>query len=190
MTKNQLKKTWKEVYKLVKENIRQGESKQSIFERLFVQYKLPSEQLAKLIQSIPSNKMREKYKKLNYALAILLLITIITKLSLGFTMINEYDISLAILFVLPCFNVLFLIGVLTFTQDVHRLLGTFSIFSLPHFLAIISAKQVSSFVYFDLFILLAVIGVSFYLNVKLCPSFSVVKERFQNRVRNVIIFQD
>jgi hypothetical protein len=190
MTQKQLKKTWKEVYKLVKTNILQGESKQSIFERLFVQYKLPSEQLAKLIQSIPSVKMRDKYKKMNFVLTFLLIITIITKLSLGFTMMNEYDISIAILFILPFFNVLFLIGILTFVQDAHRTLGKFSIFSLPHFFGIISTKQVSPFVYFDLLILISIIGISFYLSAKLCPSYSVVKERFQNRVRNVITFQD
>jgi predicted RNase H-like HicB family nuclease len=188
--------TKKEVRKVVKQSILDGKTKQETFETLKETAKLPTEDLAKIIQSIPSLQARQKYKTLNMILIGLLSLTVLFKMMAGIPIIIENGIKwFPVLFILPIINILLLIGVATYSQSSHKWVAIFTILGLLRSLSDILGQPFEPLIIIDLTIAAGLIGLGFYLNSKLCPDYLTVKERYQNnqgqdRLRNVIKFND
>jgi len=188
--------TKKEVRKAALQSILDGKTKQETFETLKETSKLPTEDLAKIIQSIPSLQARQKYKTLNMILIGLLSLTVLFKMMAGIPIIIENGIKwFPVLFILPIINILLLIGVATYSQSSHKWVAIFTIFGLLRSLSDILGQPFEPLIIIDLTIAAGLIGLGFYLNSKLCPDYSTVKERYQNnqgqdRLRNVIKFND
>ena len=188
--------TKRELRKSVKRSILDGKSKQEVFQELKETSKLPTEDLAKIIQSIPSLNARQKYKTLNIILIVLLSLTVLFKMIAGFPIILENGIKwLPILFLLPIINILLLVGVVTYYPNSHKWVAIFTILSLLRSLSVIFGQPFEPFIIIDLVIAAGLIGLGFYLNSKLSPEYLTVKELYQNRqgqdrLRNVIKFKE
>jgi predicted RNase H-like HicB family nuclease len=188
--------TKKEARKAAKQSILDGKTKQETFETLKETSKLPTEDLAKIIQSIPSLNARQKYKTLNVVLIVLLSLTVLFKMLSGIPIVIQNGIKwFPILFILPIINVLLLWGVATFSAGSHRFVAIFTILGLLRSLGDLIGKPFEPLMLIDLAIAAGLIGLGFYLNSKLCPDFLTVKERYQNnqgqdRMRNVIKFDE
>jgi hypothetical protein len=188
--------TKKEARKAAKKSILDGKTKQETFETIKETSKLPTEDLAKIIQSIPSLKARQKYKTLNLVLIVLLSLTVLFKMLAGIPIIIENGIKwVPVLFILPIINILLLIGVYTYSPNSHKWVAIFTILGLLHSLSDILGQPFEPLILIDLTIAAGLIGLGFYLNSKLCPDYLIVKERYQNnqgqdRLRNVIKFDE
>lgn len=188
--------TKKEARKAAKQSILNGKTKQETFEELKGTSKLPTEDLAKIIQTIPSLKVREKYRTLNIILIVLLSLTVLFKMLAGIPIIIENGIKwFPVLFILPIINILLLVGVATYSPSSHKFVAIFTIIGLLRSLGDLIGKPFEPFMLIDLSIAAGLIGLGFYLNSKLCPDYLTVKERYQNnqgqdRMRNVIKFDE
>lgn len=188
--------TKRELRKAVKQSILDGKLKQEIFQELKDTSKNPPEDLAKIIQSIPSLTARQKYKILNSIFIGLLLLTILFKMMTGIPIVIKNGIKwLPILFVLPIINILLLIGVLTYSSNSHKWVAFFTILGLLRSFSDILGQPFVPLIIVDLTIAAGLIGLGFYLNYKLCPEYLTVKERYQNnqgqdKMRNVIKFNE
>jgi hypothetical protein len=188
--------TKKEVRKFAKQSILEGKTKQDTFETLKVSSKMQTEELAKIIQAIPSIQARQKHKALNMILIGLLSLTVLLKMMAGIPIIIDNGIKwFPVLFILPIINILLLIGVVTYSQNSHKWVAIFTILGLLRSLSDILGQPFEPLILIDLTIAAGLIGLGFYLNAKLCPNYSTTKERYQNnqgqeRLRNVIKFND
>ena len=188
--------TKKEVRKVAKQSILNGKTKQETFEELKeTSYRTP-EDLAKIIQTIPSLQLRKKYMSLNIVLIILLSLTVFFKMMAGIPIIIENGIKwLPILFILPIINVLLLIGVITYRPKSHRLVAVFTILGLFQLVGNMVGEPFEPLILVDFAIAAGLIGLGLYLNSKLFPIYSTVKERYQTnqgqtRIKDVIKFED
>ena len=190
------KMTKKEVTKSAKQSILEGKTKQETFESLKTSSKLSAEELAKIIQPIPSLQARQKYKTLQMILIGLLLLTILIKMTAGIPIVIQNGIRwLPVLFVFPIINILLLIGVANYMQSSHKFVAIFTLLSLVRSTNEFLGQPLDIFMIIDLILIAGLIGLGFYLNAKLCPDYSIKKERYQNnqgqdRLRNVIQFND
>lgn len=188
--------TKKEVRKAAKQSILECKTKQETFETLKATSKLPIEDLAKIIQTIPSLQARQKYKTQNMILIGLLSLTVLFKMMAGIPIIIENGIKwFPILLILPIINILLLIGVATYSQSIYKAVAFFTLFGLLRSLSDILGQPFEPLIIIDLSIAAGLIGLGFYLNSKLCPDYTIIKEKYQNnqgqdRLRNVIKFND
>ena len=192
--------TKKETRKAAKQSILDGKTKQETFEILKETSKLSTEDVAKIIQSIPSLSARQKYKTQNTILIVFLSLTILLKMLLGIPFIMQNGIKwLPMIFILPIINVLLLWGVATYSTGIHKLVAIFTIIgllrSLPDMIGVPFEPLTFIAFFIDIAIAAGLIGLGFYLNSKLFSNYLTVKERYQNsqgqdRLRNVIKFED
>jgi hypothetical protein len=167
--------TKKEVRKAAKQSILDGKTKQETFETLKETSKLPTEDLAKIVQSIPSLQARQKYKMPNMILIGLLTLTVLFKMMAGIPIIIENGIKwFPVLFILPIINILLLIGAATYTQNSHKWVAVFTILGLLRSLSDILGQPFEPLIIIDLTIAAGLIGLGFYLNSKLCPDYLTV----------------
>jgi hypothetical protein len=114
----------------------------------------------------------------------------------GIPILIENGINwLPVLFIFPIINILLLVGVASYTQSAHKYVAFFTIFSLLRSSKEFIGQPIDIFMVVDLILIAGLIGLGFYLNAKLCPDYSIIKERYQNnqgqdRLRYVIKFND
>lgn len=188
--------TKREARKIAKENILQGKTKQETFEMLKESSDLSAEDLAKIIQLIPSMQARKKYNALNVILIVLLSITILFKILAALpSFIGRDAIWFPLIFLVPLINVLLLIGVVIYSAGSHKLVAILTILGLVRMVTNLSNIQFEPLMLIDFGMAAALIGLGFYLNAKLSPEYSKFKEYYQNdqgqdRMRMVIRFED
>jgi hypothetical protein len=185
-----------EVRKAAKQSMLAGKTKQETFESLKESSQLPTEDLAKIIRSIPSLSARVKYRPLNLILVALLLFTALLKLMFGIPLLIVNDIKfLPLLIIMPVLNVLLLWGVATFRARFYNYVAVLTILGLMRSFGNIVETPPDPIMIIDLVIAAGLIGLSLFLNYKLFPRYMTVKERYQNsqgqdKVRDVIKFAD
>lgn len=185
--------TKKEIRKLALQKIKEGKTQHKTFEELKGTSGIPSTELANIIKAIPTLALRNKYKILNDILIGLLGITFAFKIMTGILLIIENGVSwIPILFILPIINVFLLWGVATYSGSTHRLVGVFGVLSLTN---TISNLNEGFLAFIDFGILVAIIGLGYYLQSKLTPGYRTIKEKYlnnqnQSRLRNKIVFND
>lgn len=188
--------TIKEAKKAALQIILEGKTKQETFETLKVTSKLPYEELADIIEPIPSLSARNKYKRLNTILVMLLSFTVLIKIIAGVPLLIENGIEwFPVLFLLPIINVIILRGVLKFEVGIHKYAAIWTIIGILNSLKDIIDKPFEPLMIIDFGIYGGIIGLGFYLNNKLCPDYLTVKEHYQNnqgqdKMRKVIKFED
>ena len=187
--------TKRQARKAAKQSILDGNSKQETFESLKVTSKKSTEDLAKIIQSIPSLIARKKYFALNMVLIILLAITILIKVLAGIPLVIQLGFKwFPLLFILPIINILLLVGVATYAAGAHKLVAILTILGVIRSIQIVQ-EQFEPLMLIDFAFAAGLIGLGFYLNSLLCPKYLTVKEIYQNdqgqnRMREVIKFED
>lgn len=189
MTKRQIRKE-------AKQHILSGKTKQETFDHLKGIGKLPIEDLAKIIKSIPTLQAREEYKILNIILISLLALTVLAKMLTGIPIVIENGLKwLPILFIIPIVNIILLIGVATYWGESHKWVAILTILGLLRTLGSMLGQPFDPLILVDLSIAAGLIGLGFYLHSKLYTAYKIVKEPYQNsrgenRLRNVIRFED
>jgi len=185
-----------EIRRAAKVRILNGKTKQETFDELKEHYD-SAENLAKIIQGIPSLKAREQTKTWNIVLIILLSLTVLFKLITGISLIAELGTSwLPLLLIMPLINVILLIGVITYSAGIHKAVAIFTIIgllnSLKH-LSNASGDPLSNLI--NIVIAAGLIALGFYLNSVLSSEYRVGKESYHNEqgkleFRDVITFED
>lgn len=181
--------------KAAKQSILDGNSKQETFDTLKETSKISTEDLAKIVQSIPSMNARKKYKTSNMVLIILLSITILIKVLAGIPLVLQLGFKwFPLLFILPIINILLLVGIATYAAGIHKLVAILTILGVIRTIQTIEG-QFEPVMLIDFALAAALIGLGFYLNSVLCPKYWSVKEVYQNeegqnRMKHVIKFED
>lgn len=185
-----------ELRKIAKENLSEGKSKQETFEILKDASTLKAEELAKIVQSIPSEAAKNKYKVLNIILMALLGITVLIKMLAGLPLIIDKGIQwLPVLFIFPIINIIMLVGVALYWPGTHRFVGFISALSAVRLIGSKDFSFTEVYSLIDLTLVLSLIGLGLYLNHVLTPNYEILKEPYTNaqgqkRLRNVIKFID
>ncbi len=166
----------KEVQKAAEQSILSGKSKQETFETLKETCELSTEDLAKIIQTIPSLDAREKYRSLNTVLLSILILTVFFKIIAGLPILTYYGIRwLPILFFLPAINIILLIGVANYKQGSHKWVSIVAIISLLRLMVDVMRKPFEAAMLIDVVIAFALIVLGFYLNSRLYPKYLILK---------------
>ena len=188
--------TKKAVKKEVKRLILEGKTKQEAYDELKGISKMKAEDLAKIVQSVPSLNARDKYRSLNIVLIGLLSLTVALKMLSGLPIVIEKGIAwFPVLLFLPLINIILLIGVSTYNQSSYKFVAILAILGLFRLLRDLLSSSFDTFIIIDVVFAAGLIGLGFYLGSKLFPNYTTVKERYQNsqgqdRMRNVIKFED
>jgi hypothetical protein len=100
-----------------------------------------------------------------------------------------------VLFLLPIINIFLLIGVASYRPNYHKFVTIFTILGLFQLIGNIWGEQFEPLILIDLTIGAGLIGLGFYLNLKLFPDYSIVKEHYQDsqgkhNVRDAIKFEE
>ena len=186
--------TKKEVKKIAEKLILNGKTKQDIFENLKVSSNVHLEELADIIRSIPSIKSRQKYKTLNLLLFVVLFIDILYSIFYKIPIINnpedKWDL---ILYLLPIYNIILLYKILRFKAGSYNLVGTVAIIGLLSTIGRVHSYE--PVLVIDFVLTTSLVWMAFYLNSKLFPAFSIIKENYQNengdgRLRKTIQFPE
>ncbi len=188
--------TEKELKKLAEQKIKEGKSRQETFEELREESKDKSEKIAKIVRFIPTLENREKYKTAQIILLVTLVITILSKILTGLSIVIEMGINwLPVMFLIPILNMVLTYGVAKYKGQYYRLVGIFTILGLIRSLKGVLGTTFEPLVFIDLCIAAVLIGLGFYLNAKMVSEYQTVEEKYtnqqgQSRVRNKIKFVD
>ena len=173
--------TKKEVVKSIHQSIIAGKTKQETFDILKDSCEFPLRKLAYIIKSIPTLKAKQKCRKFNITLTILLTLTFWSKIVLGFVIVDENGIGwLPFILIVLIVSLYLLIGVATYIPESHKLVGTINLIGLIVFFITRIGAPFNLLILFDEAITLLVIWIAFYLHLKLYPDYWVIKERYQN----------
>lgn len=188
--------TNKEIRKAATESILAGRPKQETYEKFAGKSGLTAEKLANLIRAIPSLATRKQYANLNAILVIVLAISVIIKILSGISFVINKGIQwIWVPIFMPLIMIFLLWGIITCRGRSHRLVALLATFSLVRFLGAMHGVPFDAYLIIDLALLGPLIGLGFYLDAKLCPAYSIVKEQYRNaqgqpRLRNVIKFKE
>lgn len=188
--------TKKELKKAAEQNILEGNTKQETFEALKGMSKLSSEELATIVRSIATPRARDQYRGLNVLLILLLTISFLFKVQTGIASMMQGGVSeLPILLISTTISLLLILGVAKFHVGIYRLIAILAILSIFTLVKNILTNPSNPLLIIDVLMIGGIIGLGFYLNAKLFPSYSIVKELYQNsqgqnRLKHVILFND
>lgn len=187
--------TKKEIKDIARKNILDGKTKQETFNILNETSELPIEDLAKIVESIPSLQARKKYRLLNIILILILSITVLLKLLLGLPLLIENGIKfLPVFLILPIINMFLLWGVITFKAGSHKFVAILTILGVLRSLnKLIHNVDISMLI--DITIALSLIGLGFYLNSVFYKGYTIDSEYYedsdgQNKKKNIITFNE
>jgi hypothetical protein len=194
MTNKEAKKTAK---KAAKQHLLSGKTKQETFDSLKGISNLPVVDVAKIVQSIPTLKDRQKYKIFNNILIVLLSITAFSKTITGLTFVLESGIIwFPVLFIFLLINILLLCGVVTYSAGCHKFVAFFSMLGVINSIEkMISDSFVSPLILIDLTIAVCLAGLGLYLNYVLYPEYEISKIEYRNsegevKFKRRILFKD
>lgn len=187
--------TRKELRKAAEQMVQAGMGRQQVFNELRVQSGLPEEKVAQVVRYVPSLESRERYMTAQAMLIGLLVLTIVIKL--GIALLQVIQVGLAwtpFIFLLPLINIALLYGVVTYRGRAYHFVGLFAFFTLTRIVFDLNSST-SWFVWVDVAIAAALLGLGYFLNSKMVPGYQEVKEKYvnaegQERLRNVIQFPD
>jgi hypothetical protein len=110
-------------------DLRRGIDKQSIYDKYKPHYDIDI--LAKYINSHVSDRVDAKTKRLNRILIFLLLVSIVLKMSVTYSVLAMLEFSeMFLVFFVPAINVIFLIAVCNYWTKFYIYLGLWGIYSI------------------------------------------------------------
>lgn len=169
MSKKQLNK--KEVLAEIKTRLSEGQKRNEILEELSEVY-FEKDTIAKLIAMTPSQATIEKHKSINNILLVLLGITILAKLVIGFILMANISIyALPFALLVPIFSVYFAVEVSKYRGYIYNLLGILTIAGMLRGFSNYTTFGVIELIEITLFVL--IVGFSFYLGNSMFPNYGL-----------------
>lgn len=174
----------------------EGKSRQETFEELCEESDRSAEDIGKILRYIIPHETRKKYKVPHAVLMFVLLLTILVKLFMGLAIVAQHGASYTpVLFIIPLVNVFFLIAVLKYWGWAYNGVAIFGVISLSQNLGDIIDDPSDPFRLIGLVVVLALIGLGFYLHFKMTPEPEEVKEEYvdkkgKKKLRNKLQFMD
>ncbi len=170
MTKKSVVK--KEVVTRINDLRVEGKGNQEIYAILSPEY-FDRKEIAKIITATVTFERKEQYKVAQYALLVLIGITILFKVMFGFAFALALQSKVALITVLifPALNIFFFVQVYRYEAAIYRLCGIFALIGLTRsFTNKIDAPDWTMAV--DVIIALSMVALCFFLDSKLFPNFT------------------
>ena len=169
MSKKSINK--KEVNKSIQEKVNQGISRTEILNELSEIY-FDKKTLSLLIAAIPDPTRKEKYKLLNNVLLGLLLVTIFSKIIVGFSLLAQVSIGLTPFAILmPIINIYFALEVSKYKGYIYNILGLLTIAGILNTMTQLNESGLYGIA--DLIFGLLIAGLAFYLGNILFPNYGL-----------------
>jgi hypothetical protein len=161
--------TKKELNKLANELIHSGKTKQEAFEELSDQY-YESDTIARIIGSIPSQEVKEKFKTINNVLFTLLIISAILKIiSAVPLLLDTVTGGIIVILIIPIINIFFAIQVKKMRGEIYLALGLLAAAGI--FKTLQSVFEVGPIAFIDTAVISAICILAFYIKSKAFPNF-------------------
>jgi multidrug efflux pump subunit AcrB len=157
----------KEVIELIQNKLREGSSRQRIFNELTEEY-FNKNSIAGLVASTVDPSVKEQFKISNNLLVGLLGLSAVAKVLFGialFSSISPVLIPMAILF--PFFSVMLALEIYRYNGAVYSVVGLFSIAGILKIFANFNDFGLDG--YFDIAIIVVILFLAFYLKEKMFP---------------------
>lgn len=189
MTKRQLRKR-------AQDCIQNEKSKHETYEELKLMTSMKPEEVAKIVQGVPTEYIKNKYKIPQVFLLILMGIYVASHAFVVFAFVQKgsnvemFWTALRLLISLWLF-----FGFIFYRTEAYRFVKFWMVLGLLRFVILIFSEGFDWLHAVDIFLYLGLIVLSFYLEQKLFPSYRVIKELYQNRLgqdrlRSIIRFED
>jgi hypothetical protein len=166
-----------------------------VFDELSASAGLDPEQLADIVRFIPSMEARKRFVAAQTALIGLLVFTIFLKVLAAINAWSEMgDAALPWVFLMPVVNIVLVIGVASHRGLSYRMVLLFTVIGLLNSAAAIFSGPLWA-ILTDLCLAAALIGLALFLQARLVPDHTLVKERYTNaqgqeRLRNTYRFRE
>jgi len=159
----------KELNKLAIQLIEQGKTKQETFEELSSQY-YESDTIARIIGSIPTLEIKQKFKTVNNILFLLLIVSAILKVvSVLPLILDTVTGGIAVMLFVPLINIFFAIQVKKMRGEIYLALGILATAGILKTLQ--SLIEVGPIALIDTAIVTAICILAFYIKSKAFPNF-------------------
>lgn len=176
MTKRQLRK-------LTVNGLNEGKGKQEIYEELKLMSSLKPEEIAKVVQGVPTAAIKKKYMIFQVLLLIFLSIYVLAQGIVFYTgIIGYFDVNIFWTGVRLLLGLTIFIGVMTYSADAYRSGRIWMMLGLIRFVALGFLDGFYWLLLIDLGIYIGLVFFLFFLNEKLFPRYRLEKELYQNRL--------
>lgn len=188
----------KEIRKIAQQKMSEGKSHQESFDEIHSEYaKVDREDIANIIQNIPSLEAITKLKRTHVLLLVLLGISILFKVVAGLPVLLENGSDwLDILYVcwIPIFTIPLIYAIAIHQIQFYSAIVPITIIGpLNHYKGL-SQELPDALFLIDLCLAAGILGLSFYIITKMTTTYKIVKEKYTNqhgegRLRNKIVFK-
>lgn len=170
----------KEIKTLAEQKIKEGKSRQETLEEIKLENPdAKTTEVTNIVRYIPTLVNREKYKKLNNTLLILIGISILLKIILGLEIVLTNGTKwIPMLVLIPLINIYFFYQVSKYNGGIYKALALITVLS---FLRTIS-NSIKDGDYialiFDSLFVISIVVIAMILDSRLCSNAEIVTEKF------------
>lgn len=186
----------KEIKSRAKESLKQGKTKQETYEELKMMTSTKPEEIAKILNGIPTNELKNKFKVYQILLLGLLGVTVLLKMlaTLPLVMAGGSG-SVFWIFVTPLVNIALFVGVLLYHKPSYNVVVWLTAIGLLRYSLGLMQTGFEWSNMIDYVLFGGIIALAVYLNKNMFTNYRVVRELYQNnqgqdRMRNIIRFDD
>ena len=141
--------TKREIKKLVADKVKEGKTHQEIFDEIRSEHKLNKNDLKNILKNVVTLKGRKKYRVENSILMMVLLITVVLKINVSFSLFVDAGFALLpLIFLIPLLNVFLLYAVAKFQNEAYYIGLIFSALSIVNSIKYLSDPDIWTIINF------------------------------------------